>query len=448
MKEQRARIPLAGAAGYLPAAPTPSIALVSARGDFQAAPRTSLGSAQEKHSVGTSLLAELAQLSAIRGWTSIVSAREHDLNIVSTRSQLIAGRVHWIALCFAVLTIAWIAIDAAAFARALWVPLASGRMLAALAFAVIAMQTHKLRSTQAAFWYLSALFAVPVCFFIYSMGVIGSSTSTSMPVLLTSAYMYLPFIVVTGLAIFPLTFQENLLVGGSLLTAFAGALLMLGFGGPHGHALQSASIPHSQMSFSMLWPIMLVGGVAAIAGTSQLQFLLAATEQSARDALTGLYTRRSGEQLLKLLFQITERSGNELTAVFVDLDLFKTVNDRYGHDAGDRVLRAAAHSLASALRRQDVLIRWGGEEFLLLLPNTSVEAAQKMLTRLARVGLGLRPDGTMQTASLGLAERKRDETVEPQRLLELADKRMYAAKDAGRNRIIDADGMEHTFLTI
>jgi GGDEF domain-containing protein len=94
---------------------------------------------------------------------------------------------------------------------------------------------------------------------------------------------------------------------------------------------------------------MLVTGVASIAGMSQLQFLVAATELSARDKLTGLYTRRFGEEIIESQFEVAERSEAPLGAVFVDLDLFKSVNDRYGHDAGDKVLQTAAQQLVAAL---------------------------------------------------------------------------------------------------
>jgi diguanylate cyclase (GGDEF)-like protein len=132
--------------------------------------------------------------------------------------------------------------------------------------------------------------------------------------------------------------------------------------------------------------------------------------------------------------------------LFLDLDRFKEVNDRYGHDAGDEVLRAAADRIAAVLRRQDTAIRWGGEEFLVLLPNTGVDGAARVARRLGAEGLGARPDGTPQTASVGLAERRVDGVDEASQLIELVDGRMYAAKDAGRNRLVGPDGAAQPFI--
>jgi hypothetical protein len=102
------------------------------------------------------------------------------------------------------------------------------------------------------------------------------------------------------------------------------------------------------------------------------------------------------------------RHGQFLAVAFLDLDQFKKVNDGWGHDAGDAVLGTAAERMRKCLRSQDALIRWGGEEFLIVLPNTDHDGARRMVARVAEHGLGPRPDGTPQTASIGIAELKHD----------------------------------------
>jgi diguanylate cyclase (GGDEF)-like protein len=87
------------------------------------------------------------------------------------------------------------------------------------------------------------------------------------------------------------------------------------------------------------------------------------------------------------------------------------------------------------MRGSDTLLRWGGEEFLLVMPNTDMGQARRALQRLTESGLGLRPDGTRLTASIGVAERCLDKVVSPTALLELADHRMYRAKTGGRDQI-------------
>jgi len=316
----------------------------------------------------------LAALLAHNGWAGVLTDRDHGVAVTRARSTLIGKRVHSLGLLFALLTVAWIAIDAVTFDRKLWLPLALGRVVAGLAFVAIAMHEHRPFDPRATFVWLSALFAVPACFFVYSQAVLASAPALAMPVMMTAAYEYLPFIVMTALAIFPLTLRENVALGGLLLVLFAAGMLI--FTGLDTRLPQAGVLDsRGPDALSILWPLVLVTGVAAIAGMSQLQFLIAATEQSSRDGLTGLYTRRFGEQILQFQFEVAKRSGAALSAIFVDLDAFKCVNDRYGHDCGDKVLYAAAQALTSTLRQQDIVVRWGGEEFLVLMPNTNIDEA-------------------------------------------------------------------------
>jgi len=129
-----------------------------------------------------------------------------------------------------------------------------------------------------------------------------------------------------------------------------------------------------------------------------------------------------------------------LSLVFVDLDHFKLVNDRYGHEEGDRVLHNAAEALQKTLRQSDIVVRWGGEEFLVIMPETDGAGAISALKRLRTNGLGLRPDGTPQTASIGLAECLSDNLATYSELIELADHRMYQAKASGRDRVFAREG--------
>jgi diguanylate cyclase (GGDEF)-like protein len=173
---------------------------------------------------------------------------------------------------------------------------------------------------------------------------------------------------------------------------------------------------------------------------SQLHFMTALVEQSAHDKLTGVLARRVGEEILSLQFNHAVRTLRPLSLVFVDLDHFKMVNDRYGHEEGDRVLRTAAECLQKTLRQTDIVVRWGGEEFLVIMPETDGPGAVSALRRLRAAGLGLRPDGTPQTASIGVAECLSDGLATYGDLIELADQRMYQAKQSGRDRVYAAEG--------
>lgn len=143
------------------------------------------------------------------------------------------------------------------------------------------------------------------------------------------------------------------------------------------------------------------------------------------DPLTGILNRRA---LAPALQQLVEAGGTD-TVVLFDLDRFKAVNDADGHEAGDEVLQRTAQAAASVLRDGDRLARWGGEEFLVLLPGTDVEQAREVAERIRR---SLRAD-TGVTASFGVAEHRPGDTVA--RWVSRADRAMYAAKHLGRDRV-------------
>lgn len=162
--------------------------------------------------------------------------------------------------------------------------------------------------------------------------------------------------------------------------------------------------------------------------------------------MTGALNRKFGEQLLDLQFATAARSGRPLSLFFVDIDNFKSVNDQFGHESGDARLQRVAQSLRENLRRQDIVIRWGGDEFLVALPETDSANAEAAIVRIGGAGLGPRPDGVPQTASIGIAERVLDGADDWATLVDRADKRMYAAKHAGRNCYIGASGKTAPFI--
>ncbi len=192
-------------------------------------------------------------------------------------------------------------------------------------------------------------------------------------------------------------------------------------------------------------PVELVARVRTALRLSHLRSELAARnaelEKLARtDMLTGLANRRHADDMLRATVASARRHGRALTAALLDLDHFKSINDRYGHAAGDAVLREVGLRLASELREEDVAARWGGEEFLLLLPDTpdGATTCERLRTAIADIPV-LCSDGTRVpvTASLGWATWCEDEDAEV--LVARADRALYDAKEAGRNRVHAAD---------
>ncbi|HVD85921.1 MAG TPA: diguanylate cyclase [Solirubrobacterales bacterium] len=148
-----------------------------------------------------------------------------------------------------------------------------------------------------------------------------------------------------------------------------------------------------------------------------------------RDALTGLPNRRALEELLPREMARARRSRSPLCVAIVDLDHFKTYNDTHGHLAGDTVLRECAIAWDSALRAEDEIVRFGGEEFLVLLPDTKLEQSCEVVERLRAATPG-------QTCSAGLACWDFVETIDD--LLCRADKALYLAKAGGRDQLAEA----------
>jgi two-component system cell cycle response regulator len=159
---------------------------------------------------------------------------------------------------------------------------------------------------------------------------------------------------------------------------------------------------------------------------------------AAVDPLTDAYNRRFGLARLREEFSRAVRAENPLGILMLDLDHFKAINDTYGHLVGDRVLRAVAGACRRVLREGDVLIRYGGEEFLVLLPGAGAEDVRQVGERIRRaVAETSVTDGDLRiaaTISLGGATF-RDATASPDALIALADGALYEAKEGGRNRV-------------
>jgi two-component system cell cycle response regulator len=156
---------------------------------------------------------------------------------------------------------------------------------------------------------------------------------------------------------------------------------------------------------------------------------------SLTDPLTGVGNRRRLDQAMAAEIARAARSGTKLCAFIADLDHFKRVNDTYGHEAGDNVLAAFGGLLRRSTRVTDIVARFGGEEFVMLLPDTelaqAVASAERIRAALAAERVEPLPDPV--TASFGVAELAAGETAAA--LMQRADKALYQAKQAGRNRV-------------
>ena len=156
------------------------------------------------------------------------------------------------------------------------------------------------------------------------------------------------------------------------------------------------------------------------------------------DPLTELKNRRVFSNSFNYFFQLFKRDQNPLCLLFIDIDDFKSINDNYGHNIGDKVLTQISKTLSHNIRSTDLIARWGGEEFVILFINTSIEEAKEISSKLLK---SIEDDlylkelvRTGVTASLGLTNCTNDDSTET--IINRADKAMYAAKENGKNQIV------------
>ncbi len=159
-------------------------------------------------------------------------------------------------------------------------------------------------------------------------------------------------------------------------------------------------------------------------------------ELAETDATTGLANRRRALAELERLRTLSDRYARPVSVVLMDLDHFKHINDRYGHAAGDEALRGAARAMADCAREADTVARWGGEELLVVAPETTLAQAAALAERARAAIRRVTVDDATLSGSLGVAELAPGEGVDA--LLRRVDARLYAAKRQGRDRVVSA----------
>lgn len=165
-------------------------------------------------------------------------------------------------------------------------------------------------------------------------------------------------------------------------------------------------------------------------------------ETAIRDVMTGLYNRRYMEERIEQEFQRCKRHKHNLSLAMIDIDFFKKVNDTYGHETGDIVLKKIASELKSCLRKSDIISRFGGEEFVIVFPETGVSDATRVLDKIREKVSNIELESEVGqkfkvSFSGGVAGGDISEVENPIEILRTADKLLYEAKSSGRNRIIN-----------
>lgn len=196
------------------------------------------------------------------------------------------------------------------------------------------------------------------------------------------------------------------------------------------------------MPFDLVWRgVMSLAAVLVLTLTLvvMLERMQASFERVATtDTLTGVANRKGLNRQLEAIVALFKRTAQPVSVVICDIDWFKPLNDRFGHLQGDRLLIQAAKLIQTSVRMSDSVFRVGGEEFLVLMPNTTREgaaiAAEKLRQRFAETPFNLKGTTTGMTVSCGVSQLR--DTEHWTEWLERADQRLYQAKEAGRNRVI------------
>ena len=195
----------------------------------------------------------------------------------------------------------------------------------------------------------------------------------------------------------------------------------------------------SQETFNMLVLFLLFMGIVLWLQSGQLLMLLKLYRESTRDALTGLINRRVLMKFLDDEVNQHRDKGRCFSILMLDLDRFKLINDNYGHITGDLVLKATARLLENELRLGDIVARFGGEEFVAVLPGLESFEAVAVAERIRKACTNTyisAPDGSEVTfsTSIGVAEYRESESIET--ILRRVDDALYDAKEQGRNRVV------------
>jgi diguanylate cyclase (GGDEF)-like protein len=353
----------------------------------------------------------------------LINNRHRTADFLGTRANFIQDRVRVLALVFAGIVFGWIVVDYFTIPdRETVIRLTALRALFAALYLGLAFIGAKPHDLPRARLKLAFLVTLPCVFYILSRFVLEDGA----PPGVIMVYAFFPFVTVAQLGVFSLPLLEGAalaivpFVTLFVVEALFGELLSLPFLGD-------------------LTLLLLLTCLALWASMSELQMLLRLYRQATRDPLTGLFNRGALIERTRVELERTERNGHKLCVLLLDLDKFKRINDDHGHLTGDAVLNTFAQILQRVLRKSDLIGRYGGEEFLAVLPRTSAADAELLAEQIRTACTDAEvtsPDGdnVRFTTSVGVARLKPGETV--QGLLRRVDKSLYRAKEAGRDCVI------------
>ena len=351
--------------------------------------------------------------------SDLLSTGRHTEDFNASRSEYINDRVRLLALLFSVAVVFWIPIDYLTLSPETFTQMAYIRLVAAILYLALALWHPRPDAIILTQIRLLMMVLIPTLLFALGETLLSNSDSK----LVETIYSFYPFIIIIQLAIFPLALVEGLLL---MVIPFAAITLL--------------SMPLSESVWGTLWLLSLTAMLSCWAQLSQLHMLLRLYRQATRDPLTCLFNRRVLLDRMETEINAARRYGRSLSIMLFDLDKFKYVNDSYGHQTGDEVLKRFSAVLTKSLRTVDIVGRYGGEEFLAVLPATDAKGAQEVADRIRLAcheeKMTSKGEEFTFTTSVGVAEIH--DLEETSALINRADEALYSAKDSGRDRVVIA----------
>ncbi len=398
-----------------------TLSSIQSNTDFQGR-RRSESSPIESGKHGRFLLGSFAPFISRFKLQDIVTARHHSEDFIETRAEYIALRMRFMTAFYVISAPLWIPIDyfllSAEHFNSMIIPrLSLMTFLALLGF----LSLRKLTSNQ-----IHVILALNILgagiFYAASMLILSRGADESF----IAGYDLMPFMMISMLGIFPLTMGWGIALIAIVFCIHLGLVTSLG-------QLMTANTANS------FWVLSVLSGISLWVQSSQLLMLMRLYRESTRDPLTGLINRRVLMKRLTAEIEHIKRGGSSFCIQMFDLDRFKRINDSHGHLVGDKVLQAAANVIQKGLRKNDIVARFGGEEFLAVLPGcTSAEAvsiAERIRQSCYEAQVFTHNGERLQlSTSIGVTEYEQGEAIEV--ALNRADESLYKAKELGRNCVV------------
>ena len=313
-------------------------------------------------------------------------------------------------------------------------------------FFIITPETKIFKISHPVMWFIIVYLSGFMLFFIYKPALVYMVVAVLMIQLLAllifipirfimtfSASLYGVFIIVLTCYLLSITTSNPIYTTSNMISLFVILLLPVGVGAATTHRL---GIMHRR-EFALWIQSQAINRQLEEEINRRIKLEATLKEMAATDPLTGLYNRREYDMLFQHEMERANRMNTPLSVGIIDLDHFKQVNDTYGHAAGDEVLRRTARLFRENLRTMDVVGRWGGEEFIIMLPEIAIDQANmtcnRLLTALAATDIDVGSASIKITATIGITQLFPGDKIDE--IIRRAYEALYKGKEAGRNRV-------------